>query len=228
MSALLDEDQKLRRAFAAGAELASVGEDCPAADRLWAVATLEAPSEERLRVAEHTARCAACAEDFRIVSELVRESATSAAQPAPGVVVVGPWAAAGPARRRLWGSLAAVLVLGLAMAALWQSYGPDPGPVYRGGDEAAITSLLGESPKLSRDAWLRWQGPPGALYNVKITAPDLRRVVEALDLDKNELQLRPADFEAYPAGTTFSWQVTALLEDGQRLESSVFRFELKE
>ena len=227
MSALLDEDQKLRRAFAAGAELAGSGENCPAADRLWAVATLEAPPEERQRVAEHTARCAACAEDFRIVAEMVREAAMIAAPPAsnPGVVIVGPWAAT-PARRQLWGALAALLFLGLGLAVLWPRISPAP-PVYRGNETAEILSSLGPSPKLPRsEALLLWQGPPGAFYSIRVTGPDLRQVAEAHDLEKSEYLLRPAELEAYPAGTPFSWQVSALLENGQRLESRVFRFEL--
>lgn len=228
MSALLDEDQKLRRAFAAGAELAGSGEDCPAADRLWAVAALEAPPDERQRVAEHTARCAACAEDFRIVAEMVREAAMSNAAPAAtqGVVVVGPWAAPAPARRQLWGALAALLFLGLGLAALWPRLSPAP-PVYRGNDAAEILSSLGAAPKLPRgEARLLWQGPPGAFYSIRVTGPDLRQVAEAHDLEKSEYLLRPAELEAYPAGTPFSWQVSALLENGQRLESRVFRFEL--
>lgn len=230
MSALLDVDQKLRRAFAAGAELAGTGEDCPAADRLWAVAALEAPPEERLRVAEHTARCAACAEDFRIVVEMVREAAMTKTTPAPnpGTVVVGPWATTTPARRHLWGALAALLFLGAGLAVLWPRIAPPPGPpIYRGNEKAEILSSLGASPKLPRaEALLRWQGPPGALYSIRVTGPDLRLVAEAQDLEKGEHRLRPAELEAYPAGTPFTWQVTAFLADGQRLESGIFRFEL--
>lgn len=218
----LDHDDRLRRAFAAGSERAAG--PCPDADRLWAAASGELPPAERRALIDHTARCAACAEDFRIVAALVR--AAPAARPAAPAAQALPFRAR-PAGRRLLGALAAMLLLGVLIAGLLGRRPAGPPEVYRGG-EAAIVSLLGEPPALARgDAVLRWKGPQGARFAVTVTTADLRLVASAADLTESSYRLPPEALREVPAGAPLDWRVDALLPDGRQIVSPLFRFRLE-
>lgn len=213
---MISDDDRLRRAFAAGSERAAG--DCPAPDLLWAAAAGELPPAERRAVIDHTSRCAACAEDFRLVAEMARQ-APSAAAPAPGRLIAGPWAT----RERRWliGSLAATLLIGVLVAGLWRNL---RGPEIERGGEAEIVSLLGAQPLFRENAVLRWQGPPGARYAVTVTTRDLRLVDEARDLEQSSHRIPPEKLAGLAPGTPLDWRVEALLPDGRRLSSPLFTF----
>lgn len=228
-----DQDDDLRRAFFAGAERPGEAGDCPAPDVLWAAASGELPPEERRRVIGHTAGCAACAEDFRIVAAMARARPGQAAaapwadQAGGGVVVAGPWAAR-PRARWLAGSLAAAFFLAAIFAVFLGRFSFDPSPeVYRGTD-GQVVSLLGPEPALARDAaTLRWQGPPGARYEITVTTADLRLVAEAGNLPEPGYTVPPELLLAHAAGERFHWRVVAILADGRRVSSPTYSFELK-
>lgn len=222
-------DAGLRRAFAAGAELASPGEECPDAQTLWAAAAGELPAAERRAIVDHSARCAACAEDFRILTAMAKAApgvAALGAAPAAaaGAVVVGPWGAL-RRHRPLFTALAAMLLVGLLLAYFVPRDGRlGPGEVERGGEESPIHSLLGPGePALPRAAaTLRWQGPAQARYALTVTTADLQVVAEAQDLTAASFTLSPATLAPYPAGTRLRWRVEALLADGKKVASPVF------
>lgn len=213
---MIPDDDRLRRAFAAGSEQAAG--DCPTPDLLWAAAAGELPPAERRAVIDHTSRCAACAEDFRLVAEMARQAPAPPAA-APGRVIAGPWAT----RERRWliGSLAATLLIGVLMAGLWKSL---RGPEIERGGEAEIVSLLGAEPLSRENAVLRWQGPPGALFAVTVTTRDLRLVDEVTDLEVAAYRLPPEKLAGLVPGTALDWRVEALLPDGRRLSSPLFTF----
>lgn len=215
------EDERLRRAFAAGSQRPSPEGGCPEPDRLWAAASGELPVAERRAIVDHTARCAACAEDFRL-----------AAHVAGGVPRVRPAAVVRefPKRRWLTGVLAAAAVMAVMMVGLqgWvvRTTGPD---VYRSGEERAIASLLGSEPRLPRDAVvLRWEGPKGARYDVFVQTTRLEEVSQARDLVASEFHVPAEDLASLPAGTRLFWRVEAILSDGSRLPSKAFDLWIEE
>lgn len=242
----IDEDEPLRRAFAAGSERPGRGEGqqdgCPAPDVLWAAAAGELPPAERRQVIDHTSRCAACAEDFRIAAEMVRASpaaapaaahaAEAAAAPAPsasGKGIAGRWGFS-PAERRpqrwLYAALAATLLLGVLAAGLWKSL---QAPEVQRGDDAEIVSRLGEAPRLPReDVLLRWKGPAGARYVVVVTTPELLVVDQQHDLAAESYRVPPEKLAGLPPGAAIDWRVEGVLPDGRRLSSPLFRFVLEE
>lgn len=229
-----DDDDDLRRAFAAGAEWAPAAgaEACPPAERLWSAAAGELPPEERRAVIDHSSRCAACAEDFRVAAGMVRAAgaAPASTQPAAsaggGVVVAGPWLAR-PQSRWLLSSVAATFFLAAIFAGLFGRFGGEVAPpVYRGG-ENDIVSLLGPAAWLPREAaTLRWQGPAGARYEITVTTADLEPVAAAGDLVAGSYTLPPAQLAALPAETLLLWRVEAVLPDGRRLASPTFEARL--
>jgi hypothetical protein len=230
MTASSDQDDGLRRAFFAGAQRADPEGECPSPEVLWAAAAGELPAEERRALIGHTAGCAACAEDFRVVAAMVR-AMPAQAPPAPaaggGVVVAGPWTAR-PGSRWLAGSLAAVFLLAAIFAVVLGRLPFDPPPeIYRGAAEEVV-SLLGPAPKLAAGAAsLRWQGPPGARYELTVTTADLRLVAEATDLAEPAYTLPVEQLQPFAAGDRFNWRVVAILPDGRRISSPTFSFELE-
>lgn len=228
-----DQDDDLRRAFFAGAERPGEAGDCPAPEVLWAAASGELPPDERRRVIGHTAGCAACAEDFRIVAEMARAmpgrtaAAPSADKAGGGVVVTGPWTAR-PRARWLAGSLAAAFFLAAIFAVVLGRFSFDPPPeVYRGAEDQVV-SLLGPEVSLARDAaTLRWQGPPGARYEITVTTADLRLVAEAADLAEPLYTLPEERLRTFAPRDRFNWRVVAILADGRRVSSPTYSFELK-
>jgi len=216
-------DERLRRLFQAGGEQPGPENDCPDPERLLAAAARELPPAERRLVVDHTSRCAACAEDFRIAAAMLR--AAPAATSSGGKLVAFPGGA--PGWRSIAGTLAAMLFLGLLVAGLWRHFGSG-GEVYRGGEEQ-IVSLLGEDPALRRSAAvLRWQGPAGARYALFVTTAELALVDQAADLETPSYRLPPGKLEGLPAGARLDWRVEALLPDGRRLASPTFGFRLAE
>lgn len=242
MMAKADPDEALRQAFVAGADVAGGGtpgderDDCPSPERLWAAAAEELPVAERRAIVDHTSRCAACAEDFRVVAALVHQSpAYQAAALArkPAFDPIG-WLEGffrklmAPTYRPAWAAIALVLVAGVVIS-YQRRLDPDEPPVYRGAEDAEIVSLLEAAPRLPRQAaLLRWKGPEGARFELTITTAELRKVHQALDLEQNTYQVPEEVLTSIPDGSRLLWRVEAVLPDGRRVSSSTFDFELKD
>src|SRR5438128_10363716 len=128
---------KLRAAFTAPAAAAPAPEDCPSPETIWAAVRGELPPQALREVVDHTARCAACAEDWRLAVEVDRQAAGQTAETAPGKVIVGrfgrfrPFAAAA--------ALAAGLLI--AVGVYRQEIVPSQ-PTYRESQQSQIRSLL--------------------------------------------------------------------------------------
>lgn len=228
----INSNEKLQRIFQADAEPPLSEGDCPSPDQLWAAAALELTPAERRAVIDHTARCAACAEDFRAIAQMVREAPADDVaddeKEAKGVLVQGPWISR-PTTRWMMGSLAATLLVAILLAT-WFDLLParnEPG-VYRGGPSEQIRSLLGPETVLERgNAVLRWQGPAGARYRVTLTSADLHLLLEATGLEQTSYQIPAEVLAPYPTGTRLSWRVEATLEDAGQLASATFHFRLE-
>lgn len=206
-----DENANLKEAFAGLGETAAPRPDCPPADRLWAVATGEAPVEERHEIIAHMADCASCASAFRLARGMSEEKKEAS-------VVRGPWMRWAP----MIGALAAVLVLAVLIPSLRK---PEP---YRGGQDQEIRSLVDQA-ALPRDhAELRWSpGPPGTRYEVRVLTADGAEIAVEPDLEAASYQIPPSALAGVPAGTVLYWQVKALYPDGKRSASKTFETRLQ-
>jgi len=219
------DDQELaslRAAFAAPATAAPDPESCPAPEKIWDAVRGELPPAELREVIEHTARCEACAEDWRLAAELERQAA-AAAETAPGKVLQGRFG---------WRPLmtAAALAAGLLLAiGLYRTaFNPAP-PTYREAGSEAIHSLVPENQALPRQgAVLRWSPVPGAeSYDVRISTEDLRLVLTAQSLKTASYAIPESALAALPPRSKLLWQVDAVFPDGSRRSSETFRAEVR-
>jgi hypothetical protein len=210
---------RLRAAFAASAD-APDPESCPAPEVIWAAVRGELPPSELRQVLEHIAACAACAEDWRLASELQRESA-AAATVAPAKVLQG--------RFGRWRPLtaAAALAAGLLIAVgIYRTgnFGPQE-PTYREAENEAIQSLLADNQELPRQgAELRWSPVAGAeSYDIRVSTEELRLVWTADGQKSTSHGIPESALAGLPPGSKLLWQVDAVFPDGTRRSSPTFR-----
>ncbi len=222
MSQDTQELERLRAAFAFP-DAAPNPATCPAPEAIWNAVRGELPPRELREVVEHTAACAACAEDWRLAVEVEKQStATRTEAPAPvaGNVIrgrFGPW--------RTW-TAAAALAAGLLIAVgVYRTGGFAPQePTYREAPGAAVHSLLAEGQALPRQgAVLRWSPLAGAAsYDVRISTDDLTLVDTAQGQTGTEYRIPESALAALPAGTKLLWQVEAVFSDGTHQSSPTF------
>jgi anti-sigma factor RsiW len=219
---MIQDEQELTRwraAFTAPAAAAPAPEECPAPETLWAAVRGELPPHEMREVVDHTARCEACAEDWRLAVEVDRQG-TPQTQTVPGKVIVG--------RFGQWRPLfaAAALAAGLlvAVGVYREAIVPTPAPTYREGESAQVRSLLPAGQALPRQgAVLRWTPLAGAAsYDVSVSTEDLRQLASAQGQTAAEYRLPEAALTGLPAGTKLLWQVEAVFPDGHRVTSATF------
>jgi anti-sigma factor RsiW len=219
---MIQNDQELTRwraAFTSPAVEAPAPEDCPAPETIWAAVRGELPPHELREVVDHTARCEACAEDWRLAVEVDRQGAEQV-QTAPGKVIVGRFGRWRPA------FAAAALAAGLlvAVGVYREAIVPTQPPTYREGEATQVRSLLPAGQALPRQgAVLRWTPLAGAVsYDVSVSTEDLRQVASAQGRTATEYRLPEASLAGLPAGAKLLWQVEAVFPDGHRVTSPTF------
>jgi hypothetical protein len=205
----LPED--LRATFASLSESAVGGPECPSPEEIWESATGGGDRVRASTVVDHTSRCFACAESWRLARAFSGQPISSPAAGNPG--------------RRTWTALiAAVVVLsgGIGVVMLRRGVPPD---AMRAGEEVTIRSLVPESSPLPREACvLRWSEPiGGARYTVRVGTEDLSAIALAENLDRAEYRVLEKDLEMIPSGSAIVWRVEAVLPDGRRIASPGFR-----
>ena len=212
----------LRAAFASLSTSAAGGPECPSADAIWDAVTGAAPSAQASAIVEHTSRCFACAEAWRLARELGARPIAG-----PGALPAGRgFLGAGPGR---WTALAAMAVLAAGLGVFVALRRAAPPIVMRAGEEVAIRSLVPESTPLSREGCiLRWSEPAaGARYTVRVGTEDLSPVAFVDRLEQAEYAIPAKDLEEIPPGSVIVWQVEAVLPDGRRVASPGFRNQLE-
>ncbi len=206
----------------------TTGTDCPPPDDSWAAAAGELPFERMQVLVDHGARCAQCAEAWRILAEVRRAATEPAADDPSPVRPTTPHHA--PWRRSPLRSLLPLALPAIAAAVgIWMALRPAPPrppPVERGNGAA---TLRAESPGVqpARDAVLRWSEVPGATsYNVTVLTPDLVVLHQAVGVSGRELRL-PEAVSQRAAGGGLLWNVDAVLPDGRTVASPTFDLQLK-
>ncbi|HEX4959962.1 MAG TPA: zf-HC2 domain-containing protein [Thermoanaerobaculia bacterium] len=208
----------LRAAFTAPAVAAPAYEDCPSPETIWAAVRGELPPDALREVLDHTARCEACAEDWRLAVE-VNCQAAAREEKTPGKLLVGrfgnwrPLAAAA--------ALAAGLLVGVGV---YRGAMVPNQPTYRETQQPEIRSLLPAAQALPRQgAVLRWSPVPGAAsYDVSVSTEDLRQLATIHGQTAAAYPLPPAALTTLPAGAKILWQVEAVFPDGHRVTSPTF------
>jgi Putative zinc-finger len=204
-----------RAAFAAS-DAAPDPASCPTPETLWSAVRGELPAEQMREVVDHVATCAACAEDWRLAAELVRQEEKAAT--VPGKVI--------PGRFGQWRPLAAAAALaaGLLIAVGVYRTQPVQEPTYREVQHAGIRSLLPEGQALPRQAAvLRWSPLAGAVsYDVQVSTEDLRTVATAKGQTATEYRVPESALADLPSGARLLWQVDAVRPDGTHENSQTF------
>jgi hypothetical protein len=208
----------LKAAFASLSESAAGGPDCPPPEAIWEAFTGAGSPADVSSVVEHTSRCFACAEAWRLAREFrggsIPEAGSSGSTPASRVPELRTWTALA----------AAVITLAAGLGIMLLLRGAPP-VVMRAGEEVAITSLVPESIPLPKNACiLKWSEPAaGARYTVRVGTEDLSPIALAEKLDRPEYKVETKDLEKVPAGAAIVWRVEAVLPDGRRVASPTFK-----
>lgn len=214
--------EDLKAAFASLSDSAVGGPECPPSEEIWESATGGGSPVRVSDVVDHTSRCFACAEAWRLAREFgvrtILEPGSAGSSPAARVP-----------GRRTWTALAAAVVVvttGLGVLMYRRSAPPF---VMRAGEEVAIHSLVPESAPLPREGCvLRWSKPAdGARYTVRVGTEDLAPIALAENLDQPEYTVQLKDLEKVPPGSAIVWRVEAVLPDGRRIASPGFRNRLE-
>jgi hypothetical protein len=215
MSNEAQQISRWRAAFAAS-DVAPDPASCPTPETLWSAVRGELPAEQMREVVDHVAACAACAEDWRLAAELVRQEEKAAT--VPGKVI--------PGRFGRWRPLAAAAALaaGLLIAVGVYRTQPVQEPTYREVQHAGIRSLLPEGQALPRQAAvLRWSPLAGAVsYEVQVSTEDLRTVATAKGQTATEYRVPESALAGLPSGARLLWQVDAVRPDGTHENSQTF------
>ncbi len=204
--------------------------DCPPADAYWAAATGELSFERVRALVDHGARCAQCAEAWRILAD-VRRAASEPRPLSDDPPAFRPLVGGMRARPRLRGrSFLPMALSAVAVVGLWLAFRPAPPrapPVERG--TVGGPTLHAESPSVqpAAEAVLRWSEVPGASsYNVTVLTPDLVVVHQAVGVSGRELKL-PGNVAQRSPGGGLLWNVDAVLPDGRTVASPTFELQLK-
>jgi hypothetical protein len=216
-----DPDDVLREAFQALGDGSRGSGGCPAPEQIWQAATGEADAATVRALVEHTTTCRACAEDWRLargLEETRRAETTGVGQAATAVERKGTHGS------RAVLAIAASAVLALAGVVYVAQRTVEPrGSGLRDGRSQAIRSLLAAEEVMPRDRCrLAWSGAPqGSRYDVIVTTESLDPVLEARDLEKDEVIVPAADLNPAASGRLL-WRVEATLPDGSRIVSPTF------
>jgi hypothetical protein len=213
MSTLDPPLARLPQAFAALAEDAVPGADCPEPERLWSAVAGELPATDARSLVLHTAACPSCAESWRLARALVGETHVRRPATARTRWRGGPLSMAA--------AVAAVVLAGGAV--LRQSTGP-VAPRYRDPRDEVLRALVTEDRPFSRaDCVLRWSAiGEGARYDLRVATTTLRVVYSVRGLAATEHPVPAEALAGLPAGTRLLWQVEATTPDGTRATSPTF------
>lgn len=202
--------EEIRKALAEAADAGLCVEGCPDTTRIWEAQAGSLTLFETRAVLEHTTRCPACAEVWRVAHGL----GAAADEPARRD---RPWL-----RPLLAAAAAIVVALGL-----WVTFPPglDQGtPVLREGRVEPIRALVAPDRPMSRESFrLSWSPvEDGAVYVVRVTTESFEPIFTSDALPRTDCVVPPDALRHLAPGTRLMWQVEAVRLDGRRISSNTF------
>ena len=209
-----------RRALTASSVHARPQENCPPVERIWSAVRGELSPAEFLAAGLHAVACEACAEAWRLARDVSSE-AFHADRPVVDEVPAparAPW-------RMWWGLAAAAAAVSLVVLGvqIQRELSLTSAPGYRAQVHAPIRSLLPPEAALPRDRLLlRWEGPEGSTYDIRVAREDLRILDRASGLTAGEHLVPEQALVDLEGGARIIWQVEAVLGDGTRVMSESF------
>lgn len=217
------QEDPLIKAFSESSRDAVNSDDCPTADRLLAAVSGSLDKRETAEIIAHTARCPACAEDWRISHHYATEMEAGLAPTAKIIAF--------PSRHLLSTLLAAAACFFLVLLLRPPAPHPEAG-VREAGEQNPIVSLLGESEKLKRDnCILRWQASAQGeqlRYEIQVTTTDVFQVIaHERGLVMSEYRVPEEKLANLPPGTRILWWVKQTQADGSVKQSNTFTQELE-
>lgn len=216
------ELDRMRELFAAADAPQPAARGCPTEEEIW-MAVSGRLSRARLgEVIDHALACDACGTVWRLAREMAAEAADGREAPA---AVMGTVSRKGLLRSRSGWLMAAAAIMLVMSAVVWQlRRGETPfTSEFRSGDQGTIESLLPADRPLPRaEPVLRWSGPEGARYDLRVATADLKVLATARDLQAREYRLPAEKVAALPGGAELLWQVEATTPDGRRITSKTF------
>ncbi len=244
---------RMLEAYAAFDPRVAPSDNCPDRERLWAAAAAELPLTERCELLDHTLECAYCAESWRLAVELDARpvvplpgqilailwqdlqflirlprrlllylekvtSEFSVLQPVLAMVAV---LAAGLIILRMNSSPPQNGIDVVQNDTALESPSEDPA-ASRGG--SPIESLLPEGEILRREhAVLVWDGPPGAVYDLRIMTDTGQVLDSATALAETTYPIPVGKLQPLEPGSALRWEVSLRLPDGQPAKPARFR-----
>jgi hypothetical protein len=210
------ENDGLRDAFIADAELQAEGANCPPAERILESVCGELSAKDDEGVLFHIGECGACAAAWRLARELAEDKIPVGIlhrTRGPTILAWGRWIAA-----------AAVLIVAVGLGVQFMGPNVEEEPVYRAQESAWLLQEGKDGAALPRESFiLRWtDGPEGSTYDIRVMTEELDLVAEARMLGLSEFHLPPAALAQLPGRARIFWQVTAHLPDGRRIDSDSF------
>jgi len=211
----------MREAFAALGEQARATDECPEPDRIWDAARGALSPADTRDLVDHVFSCAACAEAWRLATEVSSQAEPERHDVAP---VAGRFGALLQRGGAIAAGLAAMAVLAIAGIYLLQPSSPPDDSVYRQVETTVIRSLIDEATPLPRERCiLRWSpGPDGTTYRVRVSREDLTLVAVVDKLERTGYEVPASALFLLPSGARLLWQVEALTPAGVRTMSQTF------
>ncbi len=210
--------EALRAALALLSANAAPGPDCPVPDSIWEALRGGMSARSTVAIVEHTSRCHACAEAWRLGHELAGQRRAETSEVARATAFRAP--AFG-----VWASLAAaaLLLIAVGIGVVIPPPGQHP-DVTRASPEGTIRSLVEATAPLPRDACvLKWSAEAaGTRYTLRVGTQDLTPIASVQRLEQPEYQVPESSLETLPPGATIVWRVEATLPDGRRIASQAF------
>lgn len=211
-------DELLQKAWRVDTARSRGGRDCPGDEAIYEAVAGSIPPPERRRIIEHTAECGACAQSWRLATELRRAR--------PDVVAAEHRSRRDFHRPVTW-TLAAAACVFAAVGVFWLLPHFDPGTpppgdgsVLRGGQEQEFALEGPDEFRLSDESIvLSWEAVEGAReYRLRIVGEDLENL-HVQRLDSTRIALPPAALSQTDDGETVYWFVQAELENGTQRRS---------
>jgi hypothetical protein len=203
------EPGDVARLRAALASLQGNGQGSVDAGRVFDAVHGRLTAAEREALVEELLDNPDAAEAWRLARELATETAPQTAVEPPSRIGLK------------WLGVAAAMVLAVGVG--WMVLRPAPEPVYRGSQSLAIASALPANAPLPRaEPVLRWTGPDGGRYRVRVLTPELEVLEESDELSTPQFTLSAETLRRVQPGGWIVWQVDARVPDGTAIVSPSF------